>query len=104
VGKGKLEPLAPVAFTLSSVRPGLASWLVLGGSAQYKPFMGGTLVPTVDFVAGPFFTDLSGQLTLSEAMPSAVMPGQHVYGQFWIADAASPSGAAASNAIVGVVR
>jgi hypothetical protein len=103
VGQGKLEPVAPVAFTLSRVRPGAPCWLVLGASVQSKSFMGGTLVPTVDSVVGPFFTDGSGELTLSDTMPSAVMPGQHVYGQFWIADSASPSGAAASNAIVGVV-
>jgi hypothetical protein len=101
-GQGKLEPLSQVAFTLSGVRPGSPCWLVLGGSAQDVPFKGGVLVPSADFAAGPFFTDALGTLVLSDTIPSDAASGQSVYGQFWVADAGAPFGAASSNAVHGV--
>jgi hypothetical protein len=101
MGQGTLEPLAPVVFTLTGVRPGSPCWLILGATAQEVPFKGGVLVPSLDVVAGPFFTDAQGNLTLSDTMPPDVVSGQEIYGQFWIME--SSSSLAASNALHGVV-
>ena len=75
----------------------IAAWIV-GASALNAPFEGGVLVPSLDIVV-IFPTNGNGEAMLAGTWPAAVPTGVTLWFQTWIADAAAPQGAAATNGL-----
>jgi Tol biopolymer transport system component len=84
-------------FELVDAPPGAPGALVLGASALHLPLLGGTLVPSPDFVR-PFFCDAQGRALVAQSWPAlpAALEG---YAQAWVLDASGSQGFAASNAV-----
>jgi hypothetical protein len=99
---GALVAGQPLSLVLSGALESAPAALVVGLSELGLPFKGGTLVPSVNLLFTGLTTDAGGALLLASTWPGGVPPGQPIYVQFWIADAAGLNGFAASNAVVGV--
>jgi FG-GAP-like repeat len=99
LGEGTLQPGAPFAITLRDARPLANAAHVVGLTAIFAPFKGGTYVPAPLLVNYPLPTDASGQLVLSGNWPGTAAPGVDLYFQFWIQDPQGPKGWAASGAV-----
>lgn len=101
-------PLAgtSLSFALGSLPPGALAVLVLGFDAAWAPLKGGVLVPRPDVVSLPlpvgFQPSAGAGLLLGPAVtwPSGLADERSVYLQAWYADDTTPSGLAASNAVV----
>jgi probable HAF family extracellular repeat protein len=98
-GEGTLAAGAPITLQLDNALPGAAAHLVFGFSALQVPFKGGTMVPDVDVLFGPFAVGGTGQLVLATPFPSGAPSGFTFFVQWWIADAGGPVGLAASNGL-----
>ncbi|MHC4942982.1 MAG: DUF7453 family protein [Planctomycetota bacterium] len=100
-GEGPLQAGSAGALHLANAKPFAPSYLILGFSAAYLPFKGGTVVPSIDIPPLLLFTDSEGALTLPWASwPGGVAPDSEIYAQYWIVDSAGPLGASASNALL----
>ena len=86
------------SFNLSNAYRDTRAVLVVGGSAVYLPFEGGTMVPSPDFL---FFgsTDSAGEIDFDVIWPGGILPCTNLYMQWWIKDPGGPSGWAASNGL-----
>ncbi|MCB9897693.1 MAG: hypothetical protein H6825_06805 [Planctomycetes bacterium] len=84
------------ALRLDGALPDAPALLVLGLDTRSVPFRGGVLVPSPDLLLSAR-TDADGSLEL----PLPVLPDDLAFCvQIWIADAAGPRGASASNALL----
>ena len=99
VGTGTLAPSTAVSLALTNAKPQAPALIIVGASALGAPFKGGVLVPAVDLLA-QFTTGATGAITLSTTWPPALPGGIQLWIQWWISDAAGPSGFAASNALL----
>ncbi|RKY21177.1 MAG: hypothetical protein DRQ55_05220 [Planctomycetota bacterium] len=99
-GSGDLLPFAPVSISLSNALPGGQAWLIIGFSSINVAFKHGVLVPNPDLLLGPLGLSGTGTLDLNTFWPDALPGGFSSYYQYWIPDAAGPTGFAASNGLV----
>ena len=95
-------PSEPVTFTLSNAAQTSIAVLVLGTSRIDLPIVGGTLIPSPDFVQPVQVTDSNGDLAVSFTWAPTVPSGLALYYQYWIFDPAGPAGWAASNGLSGL--
>jgi Tol biopolymer transport system component len=96
--EGDLAPYNVTRFEVAGAAPGAAAALVLGLEELELPWLGGVLVPYPTLVL-PFTLDASGGASVEVAWPLGVPSGLLLVAQAWMADAAGPAGAAASNAV-----
>src|SRR5262249_18368737 len=95
-GEGTLQGGQPFEIALRDARP-LAQAAHFVGLAQLNaPFKGGTMVPTIDLINSPLFTDASGDLVLGGHWPLFGLTGLHLYFQFWVHDPVGIKGWSAS--------
>ncbi len=77
-GKPTLRGFANLAggtaasFELDLAAPNALTFMVIGLGTPYAPVKGGLLVPTADFVLGPFVSDGNGELTLAGTWPNGI--------------------------------
>jgi hypothetical protein len=100
-GDGPLLGDTPLDLTLSRTAPNAVAWLVFGLSAFYLPFESGILVPDFSPPGNllPLVTTAGGGLSINANWPTGAPSGLEIYFQYWIVDAAGPSGWSASNAL-----
>lgn len=103
VASGCLAAGGDIAFKLSKAAPTAQAVLFLGLSDIHFPFKGGTMVPAPDLLVFGT-TNAFGKVNLSTTWPTGTPSGFSLWLQYWIADAAGPSGFAASNAVRGDVQ
>lgn len=96
---GTLQPGTPVSFRLTNADPGAQAWFIVGFSAHNIPFHGGTVVPSLDLVLGPFPLVGPSGLEITGTWPPAVPAGVSLWTQFWLD---SGSGLGASSAVLAV--
>jgi len=96
---GTLQPGTAAMIFISQGTPDAPLLLVVGDSQANLPFKGGVLVPTPQIALGDRALDADGALTLSAHWPADLPSGVTLYLQGWFADAATPSGMAATNAL-----
>lgn len=87
----------PYLTRLVQGAPAASAWAVLGFAPLGLSFKGGTMVPSVDRLVGPFSLDGEGAREFAGTWPDGVPTGFELYQQFWIADAFGPAGFAASS-------
>ena len=92
-------PGAAFAFTLAIARANSCAALVLGLTQISQPFKGGVLVPSVDLLLPGLPTGPAGSIEVDGTWPTALPTGFEVYLQYWVTDAAGPSGYSASNGL-----
>jgi len=106
-GSGHLVPGTPMTLTLSNVRAETTTFAVVGLSAIYLPFSGGTFVPAPTFIFNFPTGGTAGSpstLNLQGKLPGTIPIGTEIYSQFWTLDPVSPQGFSASNGLLGTVR
>ena len=99
---GYLQEATPLTLSLSQAKPFAVAPLLVGVSALNAPFKGGVLVPHPDLIF-PLFTDFFGSAGFGGILPSGLPSNLLVYFQWWVQDAAGPSGFAASNAVSALI-
>lgn len=97
-GTGSLLPGTTVQIALGRAREWSLSWMIVGMSAVFVPFKGGTLAPSPHLIV-PMFTDGLGMIELDALWPAGVPSDTSVFLQFWIVDQVGPKGYAASNGL-----
>jgi FG-GAP-like repeat len=95
---GSLQPGAPFEIELVDARPAGTTWLIVGLSAIFAPFKGGTYVPS-PLLSLPLPLDPEGGTTLAGTWPAPAAPGAQLWFQFWTQDPAGIKGWSASNAL-----
>lgn len=105
LGTGTLLPGTPVGIDLTNAAPSATAFLFVSPTAANLPLLGGTLVPdpAPPGFATALITSPAGAIAINTTFPAGVPSGVSLYLQYWIADAGATLGAAASNAIRGVV-
>jgi len=98
-GIGSLEAGANITLSLANAKENALAGLILGTSAIFQPFKGGTLVPNLDFLV-ILVTDAAGEISLQTTLAGGPPPGTALIVQYWIQDPAGPLGFAASNALI----
>lgn len=98
-GSGPLTAGSQVTFTLQAGAPNALAVVALGTSASYVPLLGGTLVPTPEYLLPPVLLNNFGSASLSAPWPAQVAPGTTFFLQAWYADSGAPLGFAASNGL-----
>src|SRR6185503_7801598 len=83
LASGTLVTGQPFAFKLQSGPPSGSAWHIVGLSALNAPFKGGTLVPAINLMNGPFPLSASGSLTLAGNWPSGGS-GLTLWVQYWM--------------------
>jgi hypothetical protein len=101
-GDGSMLPGASTRLVVTSAQERTPLALVLGARRVDLPFLGGTLVPAPDVVMTGL-CDGVGRFALEFAWPPN-LPSVPLWWQGWVADAAGPQGATASNAVLMVTR
>ena len=101
VGDGPLTGGSGIDIELSRAAPSSTAWLVFGLATLYLPFESGILVPDFSPPGNllPLVTNGGGGLGINATWPTGVPGGVEIFFQYWIVDAAGPSGWAASNAV-----
>ncbi len=99
-GSGTLLVGDPVTLTLDGGVPAGSATLLIGASAIFAPFKGGTLVPALDFPIFGLPLDGNGDLALAGPWPTGVPAGVLIFFQYWMDDAAGPAGFSASNGLI----
>jgi hypothetical protein len=99
-GSGELQAGSSVTLSLTGAAPSSNAGFVVGPTRADLPFKGGVLVPSPALIV-PAVTSAAGTFTLAAVVPVTLPSGFELYVQAWIADAAGPSGFAASNALGG---
>lgn len=98
--QGAGKPGTSYAFVIEGALPGAPMAQAIGLSASGVGLLGGTLVPTPDFISFGLTADgKGGYLATGEFKPTAV-PGSEIYLQFWVMDPAGPEGWAATNGLL----
>ena len=100
-GYGSMESGDPYSFSLVDAAPLASAWLVLGTAPLKAPFKGGILVPEPAVIVA-LTTSPVGRIILNGTWPAGVPSGLTLVMQYWIADAAGPSGFSASNGLAPV--
>ena len=97
-GTGTLLPSDSTGLLLVSARPLAHAYLVIGLEHIGRPFRGGVLVPSPDMILG-LQVGGDGAIPVPFVWPPDMASGSSLYFQFWIRDAGSRSGFAASNGL-----
>lgn len=100
-GSGTLCPGTSGDLLLSNARPNSIALLIRGHAIANTPFLGGTLIPSKDFLQRGFVTDASGSVFMPNVWPAMTPTGRQFFYQAWIRDSTGPQGASASNAVSG---
>lgn len=96
--EGALHNETPLTVEAQHFLPFSPTFVVVGYSAIWQPFKGGTLVPSPDgLVSGPP-TDISGRTAFSLEFPITLPPGFELIVQLWAPDVGGPAGFAATDA------
>jgi hypothetical protein len=99
-GTGTLEPGMPASVDLTNAAPNAIGLIAGSLTSTPKNMLGGVLVPFPFVAASPIVTDAVGSLSLTWiGWPPWYDPGQSIYFQYVIADAAGPHGVSLSNAL-----
>ena len=69
---------------------------VIGLSQLDLPLLGGTVVPSLEFISSGLSADPAGEFATSLAIPAALAPGLDFYIQYWMTDSGGPQGFAAT--------
>ncbi|HVQ25978.1 MAG TPA: hypothetical protein VMV01_12410, partial [Planctomycetota bacterium] len=88
----------PFAFQLQSGPLSGAAWHIVGFSALNAPFKGGTLIPALNLINGPFPLTPAGALTLAGNWPAGGS-GLTLWVQFWMPNGGGPAGFVASSGV-----
>jgi len=102
VGVGTLCPNTSGDLELSNARPNSVAVLIRGQTIANTPFLGGTLVPSMDFLQRGFVTDAAGAVSMPNVWPALTPTGSQHFFQAWVRDATGPQGASGSNAVSGI--
>lgn len=102
IGHGALRPGNRIELRLAGGRGTAPGVLALGLRRIDLPLLGGLLVPSPD-AALTFASDRYGRFRLATTVPAGVRTGIRLYAQCWLLDPAAVQGAAASNAVLGIV-
>jgi Tol biopolymer transport system component len=97
-GQGALAGGSNAALMLSSARPSSPVALIVGATALFAPFKGGTFVPDANLLLF-LSTSSGGTLLLPFVWPVGVPAGTHVWLQDWVTDPSGPKGFTASNGL-----
>jgi hypothetical protein len=98
IADGTLIAGQPFSFRLVGGPWNGAAFHVVGIDRIDAPFKGGTMIPSVDLVNGPFQLDFLGGVTLGGAWPAGAS-GLTLYLQYWMPQAGGPAGFAASSGV-----
>ena len=98
LASGTLVTGQPFAFALQSGPPSGAAWHIVGLSALNAPFKGGTMIPALNLMNGPFPLNASGNLTLAGNWPSGGS-GLTLWVQFWMPSGGGPAGLVSSSGV-----
>jgi len=98
LASGTLVAGQPFAFTVKNGPPSGAAFHIVGLSALNAPFKGGTLVPSLTLINGPFPLSPEGKLTLAGGWPAGGS-GLTLWAQFWMPNGGGPSGLVASSGV-----
>ena len=99
-GAGAASPGANFALSLDGAAALAPTFLVVGTTRIDLPILGGTLVPSPDFLFTTA-TDAEGGDELLFPWPPNGAPGLELTFQSWVIDAAAAQGVAASNGLLG---
>jgi hypothetical protein len=97
-GAGLLKPGGKVTFTVEGALQGSVAAFVIGLSQIGFPLFGGILIPSPDAVV-VLPTSPEGVAVLAVQPIPSLPPGQAVFAQSWVIDAAAVQGVASSNAV-----
>jgi hypothetical protein len=89
-----------VSFRLLGLEPGALTIFIIGFDEVSAPLLGGTLVPSPDWVSQPVFANGAGIIAATGTVPEAMPSGFTAVIQAWAVDTGAPQGFAASNALV----
>ena len=98
LASGTLVAGQPFAFQLQSGPLSGAAWHIVGFSALNAPFKGGTLIPALNLINGPFPLTPAGALTLAGNWPAGGS-GLTLWVQFWMPNGGGPAGFVASSGV-----
>jgi hypothetical protein len=98
-GTGTLIATQAITLTLTNALPSSSATLIVGLSALNAPFKGGVIVPHPDVLIFGLPTGPAGTLPLTAHWPGGLPHSFTIYFQYWIVDAAGPSGLSASNGL-----
>ena len=98
IASGTLVAGQPFSFRLASGPPSGQAWHIVGLAALNAPFKGGTLIPAVALVNGPFPLDGTGGLNLAGNWPSGGS-GLTLWAQYWMPAGGGPAGFVASSGV-----
>ena len=98
IASGTLRTGQPFAFKLQSGPPSGSAWHIVGLSALNAPFKGGTMIPSITLVNGPFPLNASGALTLAGNWPTGGS-GLTLWVQYWMPNGGGPAGFVASTGV-----
>jgi hypothetical protein len=98
LASGTLLTGQPFAFKLASGPPNGSAWHIVGLSALNAPFKGGTMIPSITLVNGPFPLDAQGTLTLAGSWPTGGS-GLTLWVQYWMPNGGGPLGFVASSGV-----
>jgi subtilisin family serine protease len=93
----------PIELVMQKALENSTSTLVVGVSALFASFKGGTLVPHPDLLLIGLPVDGSGRLVLQGTWPPGIPSGTGIWFQHWVTDQAGPAGFSASNGLGGTV-
>ena len=97
--QGRLAPDERVTLRIRDARPSSVIILVVGDSAAQIPFMGGTLVPTPQFIIAGLPLDDTGRLEMDFRVTDDLPDELTLITQAWILDPEAAEGYAATNAV-----
>ncbi|MHC5210662.1 MAG: agmatine deiminase family protein [Planctomycetota bacterium] len=100
-GTGLLSAGSTLSLQLENAASLAPATLVIGVSAAYLPFKGGTMVPSPDLLVTGLSTDAGGELALAGTLPGGLPAATPIVMQLWIQDGGAPVGWAASNGVSG---
>lgn len=97
--RGLLSPDERVTLTIEDARPLSVIILVVGDAPANIPFMGGTLVPTPQFIIAGLPLDAAGRLEMDFRVTDDLPEELTLITQAWVLDPEAPEGYAATNAV-----
>ena len=97
--QGTGKPGTPYAFVVDGALPGAPMAQAVGLSTVGVGLLGGTLVPSPDFISFGFMADGKGQYLDTGEFKSTAVSGSEIFLQFWVLDPAGPEGWAATNGL-----
>jgi hypothetical protein len=98
-GSGPLTSGSTVSLSVSSALANTTAALIAGVANINAPFKGGVLVPSPDVILVGLVIGASGTRVDNFPWPAGIPSGFVMFNQYWITDAAGPSGYAATNAV-----